>query len=180
MFEKMFIWTGQKAALLIAGLAVVVSANVLFQAYTHKTTPLLAWKGGGFGMYTEPHVEDRSVWIILKGAEGAANVRVWPETPEFSAWRDLASLRGTNFLNQITTSAENVRYYPRDNQADALINLAARVGWHDSVIGDVVPAEGKVFKRKDISVVVYENRYDVSGQRVIRSAIFELNGGGQS
>ena len=131
-------------------------------------------------MYTEPHAEDRSVWITVNGAEGSASVRVWPETPAFSAWRDKGSLRGTNFLNSISNTAERFRYYPRNGQADALIGLAARVVWPETMVGDVVPAEGKVFKREDISVVVYENRYDVAAQKVIRSAVFERNGGGQS
>ena len=69
MFGKLFDWTGRNARMLIVGLAVVVAANVLFQAYTHKTTPLLAWKGGGFGMYTEPHAEDRSVWLRFNGTD---------------------------------------------------------------------------------------------------------------
>lgn len=177
MFGKFFDWTGQNAHLVIAALAMVVAANVLFQAYTHKTTPLLAWKGGGFGMYTEPHAEDRSVWLTFKGADGTASVRVWPETPNYIAWRDKGGLRGTAFLNTITYQAERLRYYPRAGQADALIVLAARLRWPESMIGGVKPVEGKGFKANNISITVFENRYDVKAQHVVRTSVFDRTGG---
>jgi hypothetical protein len=180
MFEKLFDWTGRNAKILIAGLSILVAANVLIQAYTHKTTPLLAWKGGGFGMYTEPHAEDRSVWLTFRGAEETATVRLWPETPEFAAWQAKAGLRGTAFLSSIRYSAERVRYFPRSGQADELVSLAARVKWPENLVGELKPAEGKVFKRNDITLTVFENRYDVKAQKVIRTPVFEYNGEGQS
>lgn len=179
MFGKLFDWTGSHARLLISLLALIVAGNVLFQAYTHKTTPLLAWKGGGFGMYTEPHKEDRSVWIMFTGANGKASVRLWPATAEFAAWQDKAGSRGTQFLNRIQGSSERFLYYPRVGQADELIGLAARVRWPENLVGDVAPAEGKVFKTSDISIFVYENRYDVQGQNVGRTAVFERTGVGR-
>lgn len=163
--------------MLIGALAVCVAANVLLQAYIHKTTPLLAWKGGGFGMYTEPHAEDRSVWLRFNGADGTADVRIWPETAAFIAWRDKGGLRGTAFLNGISYQAERFRYFPRAGQADALIGMAARLRWPENMVGDVKPAEGKVFKRADISIVVYENRYDVQAQEVTRTSVFDRTGG---
>lgn len=177
MFGKLFDWTGRNARMLIVGLAVVVAANVLFQAYTHKTTPLLAWKGGGFGMYTEPHAEDRGVWLRFNGTDGTASVRIWPETAEFIAWRDKGGLRGTAFLNGISYQAERFRYYPRDGQADALIGMAARLRWPENIVGDVKPVEGKVFKKDNISIVVYENRYNVKAQEVVRTSVFDRTGG---
>ena len=177
MFGKLFEWSGRNASLLVTTLVIIVAGNVLFQAYTHKTTPLLAWKGGGFGMYTEPHAEDRSVWLTFTGADGVASVRIWPETADYIAWRDKGGLRGTAFLNGISYQAERFRYYPRAGQADALIGMAARLRWPENMVGDVTPAEGKVFKRNDITIVVYENRYNVKAQEVIRTSVFERTGG---
>ena len=177
MFGKLYEWTGRNARLAIAVLAIVVGGNVLFQTYTHKTTPLLAWKGGGFGMYTEPHAEDRSVWLTFEGAEGSASVRIWPETTNFTSWRDQGNLRGTAFLNMITYQAERFRYYPRKGQADALIGLAARLRWPENMVGNVKPKEGKAFKQNKIKITVFENRYDVKAQEVVRTSIFVRTGG---
>lgn len=178
MFGKLYDWSGRNARLVITVLAVLVAGNVVLQAYTHKTTPLLAWKGGGFGMYTEPHAEDRSVWLTFQGAEGTASVRVWPETADYTAWRDKGGLRGAAFLNTITDQAERFRYYPRSGQAESLIGLAARLRWPENMVGDVKPTAGKAFQRNDITVTVYENRYDVQAQKVVRTAVFEQSGKG--
>jgi len=180
MFEKIYGWIGRNAFSLVTGLAFLVAANVLLQAYMHKTTALLAWKGGGFGMYTEPHVEDRSVWLTFNGRGETASVRLWPETKEFAAWQEKAGVKGVAFLSKLRAQADRLRYFPRDNNAQDLIGLAARVRWPEGLVGDVVPAEGKVFKRDDISVVVYENRYDVDAQNVTRETVFEILSGGQS
>ncbi|MCO4823561.1 MAG: hypothetical protein KC451_01765 [Amylibacter sp.] len=179
MFKKLFDWVGGRARLLVIALALIVAGNVLLQAYTHKTTPLLAWKGGGFGMYTEPHAEDRSVWIRLNGAQGIASVRFWPETPEFAAWQAKGGLRGTAFLNGVLSASDRFRYYPRKKSADEIIGLATRVVWPDEMVGDVRPIEGKVFKRNDVTIVVYENRYDLKSQEVVRISVFEQKGGEQ-
>ena len=159
--------------MLVFVLALLVAGNVVFQAFTHKTSPLLAWKGGGFGMYTEPHAEDRSVWVVFEGAKGTASVRLWPETPEFTAWQAKAGLRGRAFLSGMRTAADQFRYYPRKTSADVIIGLAARVVWPEEMVGDVRPFEGKVFKRNDISLVVYENRYNVKTQTVVRTSVFQ-------
>ncbi len=180
MFKNLFYWVGSRAQLLVFALAFIVAGNVVFQAYTHKTTPLLAWKGGGFGMYTEPHAEDRSVWLMFNGEKGVASVRLWPETPEFAAWQTKAGLRGTAFLSGIQTASNRFLFYPRKKSADEIIGLAARVVWPEEMVGNVRPIDGKVFKRNDISLVVYENRYNVETQTVVRTPVFEQNGGGAS
>lgn len=173
MFDKVFLWIGSHARGLVLFLAVIVGANVLFQAYTHKTTPLLAWKGGGFGMYTEPHVEDRSVWLTFNSETGSASVRLFPETPEFADWRAAAGLRGTSFLNTMQSTAERLLYFPRSKSAEDLVGYASRVRWPENLVGIVKPTEGKVFKRSDITLTVFENRYDVSAQTVTRSVVFK-------
>lgn len=180
MRGKLFDWVGRNAKLLVTLLAISVAANVLSQAYTHKTTPLLAWKGGGFGMYTEPHVEDRSLWVTFAGTQGAASVRLWPQSAEFAAWQAKGGLRGTAFLRNMTRASERVLYYPRAKNSNDLISLAARVRWPEDLVGDVMPMEGKVFRPENITLTVYEIRYDVRAQTVTRTVVFEQTGGGRS
>ena len=60
---------GKNAKVLATLLVVLVVVNVGLQFYTHKTTALTPWKGGGFGMYTEPHADNRTVWLEMRSGD---------------------------------------------------------------------------------------------------------------
>lgn len=47
-----------------------------FQIWFSNTSNLTRWKGGGFGMYTGMHPNNRSVWINLPDANGSHYFRV--------------------------------------------------------------------------------------------------------
>lgn len=178
MLDKLIDWIGKQAFALVTILALVVAGNVLWQIYLHKTSPLLAWKGGGFGMYTEPHAEDRGVWLRLKGADNAeALVQLWPETAEYASWRDMAGVRGGAYLDGLTRSAERLLFYPRDSVSDPFITRLARVRWPDTLIEGVTPSDGNVFAPATISVEVYENRYNQTETKVTRSLVYRRTGG---
>lgn len=177
MLAKLINLIGRQANLAVSLLAVLVAANVLVQLYTHKTTALTAWKGGGFGMYTEPHAEDRSVWIQLVGADSTANIRLWPASKEFLNWRELAGVAGRAFLDDFQQKAERMRFYPRNSGADALVNRASRVRWPENLVGETVPKQGRVFAKSDIRVIVYENSYELAKQTVTRRVVFERKAG---
>ncbi|WP_069299565.1 hypothetical protein [Neptunicoccus sediminis] len=178
MLDGLVDWIGKRAFGLVTILAFVVGGNVLWQIYLHKTTPLLAWKGGGFGMYTEPHAEDRGVWVRLRGAEGGeALVQLWPETAAFSTWRDMAGVRGGAYLAGLTRSAERLRFYPRDSVSDPLIARLARVRWPETLIQEVIPSDGTVFNPATISLEVYENRFNQTEATVSRNLVYKRSGG---
>ncbi|GGA23545.1 hypothetical protein [Neptunicoccus cionae] len=178
MLDKIINWVGKRAFGLVTVLALIVAGNVIWQIYLHKTTPLLAWKGGGFGMYTEPHAEDRGVWLRLTGASGAeALVQLWPETAAFASWRDTAGVRGGAYLNGLTRSAERLRFYPRDRVGDPFISRLSRVRWPQTLINTVTPSDGNVFAPSTISLEVYENRYNQTEATVARSLVYQRTGG---
>nr|WP_323776592.1 hypothetical protein [Amylibacter sp.] len=176
MLRKSLDWIGLRANLFVTVLAVLVAVNVPFQVYLHKTTPLLAWKGGGFGMYTEPHAEDRAVWLHLEGKDGTAFVQLWPETPAFVEWREAARVSGGAYLAALTKNAERFRFYPRDVQAARLINQLSRVRWPEALIGQVTPESDSVFKPDRLTLEVYENRFDLESNTVTRESVFKYSG----
>lgn len=163
---------GRNAKLLATLLAVLIVANVCIQFYTHRTTALTAWKGGGFGMYIAPHADGRTVWLELQGANGVAQLRLYPENEGIRRWIDGVSLRGGVTLQKITNQAAGLRHYPRMKDANALIASAARIGWLDDLTGGITPKEGKVFKPADIRILVYENYQDMRVGTLNRRIIF--------
>lgn len=177
MFSKMLNWVGVRAKAAVTLLALVVAANVILQMYTHKTTALTAWKGGGFGMYTEPHGEDRSVWLQVAGVDGIASIRLWPPTDAFQDWRDSAGVSGRTFLDGFQRRAARMRFFPRESGAQDLISRAARMRWPENQLGTVTPREGRLFAKTDIHLIVYENRFDIASKSVTRYAVFEYGGG---
>ena len=169
---------GKNARFLAIGLICLIVANAGFQFYTHKTTALTAWKGGGFGMYTEPHADGRTVWLEMRGNDGTVEMRVHPENEELRIWIDGVSLRGGAALQIISKQAEGLRYYPDKEKADALIKSVARIGWLDSITGGVAPKVGKTFKPEDIRVLVYDTVQNMQEKTLTRSKVFDTSDGG--
>ena len=168
----------KNARLLAIVLITLIIANAGFQFYTHKTTALTAWKGGGFGMYTEPHADGRTVWLEMRGGNGTVEMRVYPENEELRAWVDGVSLRGGAALQIISSQAEGLRYFPDKQKADALIRSVARIGWLENITGGVAPKAGKTFKPEDISVQVYDTVQDMQAKTLTRSKVFDTLDGG--
>lgn len=48
----------------------------LFQVWFSNTSNLSRWKGGGFGMYTGMHPNNRSVWVKIEDGNGSHFLRV--------------------------------------------------------------------------------------------------------
>jgi hypothetical protein len=169
---------GKHAKLLAVVLVVLVVANVCFQFYTHKTTALTPWKGGGFGMYTEPHADGRTVWLEMQGASSVVQMRVYPENEIIRAWIDGVSLGGGKALSTISNQAAGLRHFPNEKKANELVQSAARIGWLDQITGGVKPKDGATFKPEDIRVIVYENLQDMNAAKLKRRLVFEMPDGG--
>jgi hypothetical protein len=169
---------GINAKLLATALVVLIIANVCFQFYTHKTTTLTPWKGGGFGMYTEPHADGRTVWLEMQGASGVVQMRVYPENEIIRAWIDGVSLGGGKALSAISNQAAGLRHFPDDKKANALVQSAAHIGWLDQITGGIKPKEGATFKPEDIRVIVYENMQEMRAAKLKRRLVFSTSDGG--
>ncbi len=170
---------GKNAKLLAVLLVILVTANVGFQFYTHKTTALTPWKGGGFGMYTEPHADSRTVWLEMRSGGELAQMRLYPENQVIANWQGGISLKGGQFLQGITDKAAKLRFYPTKKDADEIITLASRTAWLDDLTGGVQPKIGNAFLPNDMRIVIYENAQDMYAKNVTRRIVFETQMGGQ-
>lgn len=178
MIDGIISLIGRNAKPLTAFLVGLIIANVCFQFYTHKTTALTPWKGGGFGMYTETHVDNRTVWLEFEGANGTTQLRIYPENEGIRTWVEGVSLKGGTVLQSITNQAAGLRYYPGSKDADALIASASRIGWLQELTSDVTPKDGKTFKSDDIRVLIYENIQDMQAGVLKRRIVFATSAGG--
>lgn len=62
--------------ILLISLPVLIAA---VQIYLSSTSNLTSWRGGGFGMYTEPHpLVSRFIWMEGVGRDSLVAVRLYP------------------------------------------------------------------------------------------------------
>ena len=158
-------------------LIVLIVGNVFFQFYIHKTTALTAWKGGGFGMYTMPHVDGRTVWLELQGDSGTVEIRIYPENRQLREWINGVSLRGGAALQTISTQAESLRYFPDIQRANALIGSVARIRWLNSFTNGITPIDGQTFRSEDIRLRVYDNVQDMRAGILKRVIVLDTSAG---
>ena len=62
-------------------ISVPISVAV-WQLYQSNFSNLTRWKGGGFGMYTDIHINHRCIWIEITRADTVIELKIHPvETP---------------------------------------------------------------------------------------------------
>lgn len=162
-----------------AALFLAVAGVAAHQMWMSAQGPLTAWKGGGFGMYTAPHINDRQVWLLLPG--GSA-IRLHPATP--TTLDRIASLDpgSARFLRGLLEDAEHLRSFPTDAGAISVLRRASRVAWPDSLDparGLAWPAAnqtGTVHALPDLQLRVTELARRPSVGRFEQSEIFALSG----
>ena len=156
----------------------LITLNVGIQIYTHQTTALTPWKGGGFGMYTEPHSDSRTVWIRIRGVDAngyeiSADVRLYPKTGLMRQWQNAVSRGGSQSLQRLTNTAEGLRFFPNDTNMGSLAEFASRIRWPEDAVGKLQPMNGNSFSARDITVLVAEKYVDIHNQQVGRRMIAE-------
>ena len=80
--------------------AVIIIPLILgaFQIYFSKSDNLSAWRGGGFGMYTEPHpVKSRVAFLITQSESSTNCIRVYPIDPRLAGDSSI----NKKYLNQL-------------------------------------------------------------------------------
>lgn len=127
-------WVARVGAQLGAGLIGLVIANAAVQAWASRSDTLLAWKGGGFGMYTEPHDRHRSVWLQRAVPEDGA-MRLWPPSDVLKGFLIVSDGETRARAQAVVDDAGALRFYPRSAPADRLLRRAAGVDWPDPLFG---------------------------------------------
>lgn len=163
-----------------AVLAALVLGVAAHQFWLSATGPLSAWKGGGFGMYTTPHINARAVWLHLPGGQA---IRLHPPTAATLDWIDSSAPAGAAHLAALLHAAEVMRTNPTAENASALLRQAAVVKWPaglDPALGLGWPAAGQDSQRHDLTAlslsVTELARRPFAGQ-FGQSVIFTLSGG---
>jgi len=76
------------AAYALPAVAVLVA---LLQLFLVSTSDLSRWKGGGFGMYADPHPNSaRQAWLEAESPDGTVALRLYPRDDRL-AWRAIGS-----------------------------------------------------------------------------------------
>lgn len=159
----------QRAAVLVR---VLVAAAFLIAANQFLATRFgeqSAWKGGGFGMYTDPHPQNRKVWLVLEAGGAEHAVALWPVTEALAANAaapEAARLQqAVDLAYELSTSVDPAR-------AARLAGLGGRLGWRLGPDGTpVLHGDGAPLAVTGARVEVNELRYDIARGRIIAERI---------
>ena len=162
-----------------AALFLAVAIVAAHQMWVSAQGSLTAWKGGGFGMYTAPHINDRQVWLLLPTGHA---IRLHPPTTTTLDWIASLDPGSARFLRRLLDDAEHMRSFPTEAAAASLLRRASRVAWPDSLdpaLGLAWPAAnqtGAVHPLPDLRLSVTELARRPSVGRFEQTEIFALSG----
>ena len=147
----------------------VVAFVALVQVVLSSSANLSRWKGGGFGMYSEPHpYSSRSLWIKLRHPIGTTYLRLSPLDPRLdSALAGLSKDRRAVWMRKVD-EIPTLLMWPRDEAlrkaGEAATELISRdsyalgtvsgIDWAKSSVADVSVVE----TRLDLESKTFENR----------------------
>ncbi len=138
-------WRRWAVTALMLAVAGVAASQVALSRLGH----LSYWKGGGFGMYTEPHPNYRTVWAALDETRA---LRLAPPAPADPAVLGPLSPAERARLAEARAMADDLRFYPRAGLAERIRARLAGLPWID-------PPEGGP------RLAVHEFRHDIQGER---------------
>ncbi|MCU0826758.1 MAG: hypothetical protein MUE52_04985 [Tabrizicola sp.] len=102
------------------------------QFVTSQGNVLSPWKGGGFGMYTQPHgIEERAAFLVIDGNP----LRLAPADPEFLAWVERGDPASAAYVKRMMAEADRMRSFPRAAQAERLMAAGSRLVWDKALFG---------------------------------------------
>lgn len=165
MIDQIFNLVRRRAHFLGTCLIALIFANFLVQLYTHKTTALTAWKGGGFGMYTEPHVLNRSVWLAMDFPNETRHVLLFPPSDAAETFVEPESAKA---FDSLRSYAWEFRVFPTDHKARKFVKRFDEITWLPEFdTGDA-----------SLRVVVFENRSDLQAKTLTRVPVYDSKGEG--
>lgn len=125
-----------------------------------------SWKGGGFGMYTEPHPQNRKVWAVLSSGGRDYPVLLWPVTEALrDPHRDLPA-EVTAPLQAAVDAAYEVSTSARAGASAELARIAGEIDWTLGEHGAPVLAGGRDLPVDAVRVEVHELHYDIADRRI--------------
>lgn len=160
-------------------LALLVASVAAHQIWTSAHSLLTPWKGGGFGMYTAPHILARQVWLMLPTGHA---VRLSPLTETTENWVNHMTPNSAAYLWALANEADRFRSYPTPDTATALLTRAARVAWADSLdpaLGLAWPAADQPGQRhapESLRLVVTELAYHPVAGTMEQKVLFTQTG----
>lgn len=145
----------------VYALIAVVAIITLAQLVHSNTSALSSWKGGGFGMYTDPHPTRRVVWLGLESADGAWPVKLMLPAERLYKTRAGLGAEDRRAFDAALLLAREMRTYPRDALAANLAEQLRRLEWRLSGTGEVGLVEGAPLAVERFRLEVYELRTDI-------------------
>ena len=135
--------------LLLVGVVAVAGLSL----FRSQTSDLHRWKGGGFGMYTDPHPTSRMMWLEgeIEGERTAFRIYPTDERMQTACMRDTELRRD---LYNLADLARDIRNYPAGSD---LSNIKAQARYVLKQHGDA-PELGAIFPRTEVHFKVVELR----------------------
>ena len=127
----------------------------VIQLYLSNASDLSTWKGGGFGMYTDPHPRvSRFVWMEGVGRDSVVAIRLYPLDERLKS-RFVRPTGIKNAIEKLRFVTRESRYFP----AKANLN-SIRASWsefieeygEDPTIAALFPRSGLRLKVVEVSL----------------------------
>jgi hypothetical protein len=107
-------------------LIMVPIAIIAFQLYFSNFSNLTRWKGGGFGMYTDIHINHRSIWLKVELPDTTTYLKIQPVAKSWAPDdKQVAEIRQvlTTQLDRLLSFPASVNYsHESFKQVKAILN----------------------------------------------------------
>lgn len=129
----------------------VIAVQLCFSNFSNLTR----WKGGGFGMYTDIHIQHRSVWLKVEFPDTITYIKIQPvDKPWAPDDKQVAEIR-----QALTT------------QLDGLVSFPASVNYDNEAFGKVKTILNHPHAKK-VSVVIGQMTLDIDKEKMQNKVLF--------
>lgn len=154
----------------VVGLPLVVAVLHLILV---ETTSQTRWKGGGFGMYADPHPNShRAVWLSGRGKTGSEQSFSLDPLDDRVILRTVDARRRRRQLVRLHRLASNGKNYPELMELDALSDTLRELLADEGDDPDLRTIVG-LLPISDVRLRVVEIQIDPRYQRLVANSIYE-------